>query len=106
MGVARATVRVSSRVSPAVVSEGLVGLRHAMRILALPDGRAAILGRLHQLVRQAKRHGFLAAATGGLDDPAPRQCLAAGGPHFHRNLVRGTTDAARPHFDDRLYVVE
>jgi len=57
-------------------------------------------------VRQAKRHGFLAAATGGLDDPAHRQCLAAGGPHFNRNLVRGTTDAARLHFDHRLHVVE
>src|SRR5438105_4267080 len=80
--------------------------RHAMRVLALPDGRAAILGRLHQLVRQAKRHGFFAAATGSLDDPAHRQCLTAGGQHFNRNLVRGATDAARLHFDHRLHVVE
>src|SRR2546430_11491683 len=60
----------SSTLLPAVVREGLVGLRHAVRVFALPDGRAAILGRFHQLVRQAKRHGFFAAATGSLDDPA------------------------------------
>src|SRR6266853_6662761 len=105
MGVARATFSPSG-VSPAIVREGLVGLRHAMRILAIPDGRAAILGRLHQLVRQAKRHGFFAAATSSLDDPAHRQCLAAGGPYFNRNLVRGATDTARLHFDHRLHVVE
>src|SRR2546429_10020813 len=105
MGVARATFSPSG-VSPAVVREGLVGLRHAMRVCALPDGRTAILGRFHQLVRQAKRHGFFAAGTGGLDDPAHRQCLAAGRPHFNWNLVRGATDAARLHFDHGLHVVE
>src|SRR5258707_11918930 len=80
MGVARATFSPSG-VSPAVVREGLVGLRHAMRILALPDGRAAILGRLHQLVRQAKRHGFLAAATGGLSEKSMAFRLARSEEH-------------------------
>src|SRR5579863_8107124 len=106
MGVARATVQVSFGVLPAVMGEGLVGLGHAMRVLALPDGGAAVLGRVHQLVRQAKRHGFLAAVPGGLDDPAHSQCLATRRANFNRYLVSGATDAPRLHFDHGLDVVE
>jgi hypothetical protein len=35
------------------VREGLVGLRHAVRVFALAHGRAAVLGRIQQFVRQA-----------------------------------------------------
>ena len=72
----------------------------------LLHGGAAVLGGVHQLVRQAKRHGLLAAIARGLDHPAHRQCLAAGGAHFDRHLVGGAADAARLHFDHRLDVVE
>src|SRR5262249_28719514 len=91
---------------PAVVGEGLVGLGHAVRVLTLAHRGAPVLGSVHELVRQAERHGLLAAVAGGLDDPAHGQCLAAGGPGFNRYLVGGATDAARLHFDHRLDVVE
>src|SRR5581483_7525249 len=115
MGVARDTVKrsscgssgcVSRRASPPVMREGLVGLRHAMRILALPDGGTAILGGIHQFVSQAERHGFLAAIASGLDHPAHGQRLAARGPNFNRHLVRRTADAARLDLDDGFDVVE
>src|SRR5579883_1316214 len=114
MGVARATVdyplgpcgRVNRRLLPAIVREGLVGLRHPMGVLALPDGSPAILGSVHQLMGEAKRHGLLAAITSGLDDPAHGQCLAARGPNFNRDLIRRATDTAGLHLDDGLDVVE
>ena len=46
------------------------------------------------------------SVAGGLDHPAHRQCLAAGGANFNRYLVGGATDAARLHFDHGLHVVE
>src|SRR5688572_14312405 len=46
---------------PAVVAEGLVGLGHPVRVLALLDGRAAVVRRVHQLRREALLHRVLAA---------------------------------------------
>src|SRR5215813_5655184 len=106
MGVARATSVFLVQLLPAVVGEGLVGLRHAVRVLALAHGRATVLRGVHQLVRQAKSHGLLATVAGGLDHPAHRQCLAAGGPNFNRHLISGAADAPRLHFDHGLDVVE
>src|SRR5579885_1148406 len=108
MGVARATDAVpsaspqgeGSRCLPAVVSEGLVGLSHAMGILALAHGGTTVIRGIHQLVREAKRHRLLAAVPSRLDDPAHSQCLAAGSPNFNGDLVSGATDAARFHFHD------
>jgi hypothetical protein len=51
--------------------------------------------------REAARHRLLAALARGLDQPAHRQRLAAGGTHFDRHLVGGATDAARLHLDHR-----
>src|SRR6266702_6098531 len=79
---------------PEVVREGLVGLRHAMRVLALADGGTAVFCGVHQFVSEAKRHGLLAAVTSSLDDPAHGQCLAASRANFNGYLVRGTTNAA------------
>src|SRR6185312_2615217 len=91
---------------PTVMRKGLVRLRHAMRIFALSHRGTAVLGGIHQLVGEPERHRFLAAVASGLDDPAHRQCLAAGRADFNRDLVRGAADAARLHFNDGLDVVE
>src|SRR6185437_5028999 len=91
---------------PAVMGERLVGLRHAVGVLALTYRGAAVLGGVHQLVCQAKRHGLLGAIAGRLDDPAHGQCLATRGANFNRYLVSGATDTARLHFHHRLHVVE
>src|SRR3954468_4103017 len=113
IGVARATVVTKRSFGkgwqkrlPAVVSEGLVGLCHAVRIFALADGGTAVLSGIHQFVSEAERHRLLAAVTGSLDDPAHSQCLATSGANFNGHLVGGTTDPARLHFDDRLYVFQ
>src|ERR1700739_4443603 len=89
MGVARATVSVLRALLPAVVREGLVGLRHAVRVLALAHRGAAVFGGIHQLVCQTERHGLLASVARGFDDPAHREGLAAGGPPLDRPLVGG-----------------
>src|SRR4051812_35012260 len=58
---------------PAVVSEGLVGLGHAVDVvLALPGG-ALLFGRVEDLCRQPVRHRVLAAAAGVVDEPAHRK---------------------------------
>src|SRR5579862_3423333 len=116
IGVARATVTDRSYrepnwpswllALPAVVREGLVGLRHTMRVLALADGGATVFRSIHQFVSEPKRHGLLAAVASSLDDPAHGQCLAAGRANFNRDLVGGTTHTARLHFDNRFDVVQ
>src|SRR3569833_1335730 len=113
IGVARATVVTKRSFGkgwqkrlPAVVSEGLVGLCHAVRVFALADSGAAVFGGIHQLMGKAERHGLFATVTSSLDDPAHSQCLATSGANFNGHLVGGTTDPARLHFDDRLYVFQ
>ena len=41
---------------PAIVGEGLVGLRHAVNVVLALPGVALLLGRLEDLVGQAIRH--------------------------------------------------
>src|SRR4051812_30037650 len=113
IGVARATVVTKRSFGkgwqkrlPAVVSEGLVGLSHTVRVFALADGGTAVLRGIHQLVSKAERHRLFAAVTGSLDHPAHGQCLAASRANFNGHLVGSTADAARLHFDDRLYVLQ
>jgi hypothetical protein len=103
---ARAAVAATGRRSPSVVRERLIGLGHAVRVLALADRRAPILCRVQQLVRQAIGHRLLAAVAGRLDDPAHRQRLPAARAHLHRYLIGGPTDAPGFDLDDRLDVVE
>src|SRR5882757_11415996 len=91
---------------PAIVGEGLVGLGHAVSVFALADRGTAALGSIHQLVGEAECHRLLTAVTSSLDDPTHSQCLATSSANFNGHLVGGTTDAARLHFDDRLYVIQ
>src|SRR4051794_17530660 len=79
---------------PAVVREGLVGLRHAEDVvLALVS--AALLGLgVQELVGQALRHGLLAAVARELDEPADGERAGARRGHLDRDLVRGGPDPA------------
>src|SRR4051794_41889360 len=64
---------------PAVVREGLVGLRHAEDVV-LPLVRAALLLLgVEQLVGQPLRHRALAAAAGEADEPAHGERAGAAG---------------------------
>src|SRR4051794_24443994 len=79
---------------PAVVGEGLVGLRHAEDVV-LPLVRAALLLLgVEQLVGQPLRHRALAAAAGEADEPAHGERAGAAGGHLDRHLVGRAADAA------------
>src|SRR5690348_18508027 len=67
---------------PAVMREGLVGLRHAMRFFALLDRAAAVLGSVQQFRRQLARHRVLATLAGRINRPAHRQRRTSRGTHF------------------------
>ena len=67
--------------------ECLVGLCHAVGVFALADRGATVLGGVHELVRQAERHGLLAALARGLDEPAHGQRLAALRAHRLQSFV-------------------
>src|SRR4051812_47732198 len=80
---------------PAVVGEGLVGLRHAEDVVLALVG-AALLGLgVHQLVGKALRHRLLTALAGELDEPADGEGARAGARDLDRHLIGGATDAAR-----------
>src|SRR6478736_553062 len=88
------------------MAEGAVRLGHAVGVFTLLHRVAAVVGGIHQLARQARRHGVLAAAARGGDQPADRQRLAALGANLDRNLVGRTTDAAAADLDARTDIVE
>src|SRR3954452_2611812 len=67
---------------PAVVAERLVGFGHPVGVLTLLHGRAAVVHRVMQLVREAVIHRVLAALAGAVDNPADRQRLPPLRPHL------------------------
>src|SRR3954453_23717190 len=95
-----------SRRSPAVVSEGLVGLGHLVGVLALLHSGAEAVGGVEDLVHQALGHRLLATVRGVPDEPAQRQRGAAVGLDLDRDLVGRAADAAGLDLDGRLHVVE
>src|SRR5688500_5981542 len=79
---------------PAVVGEGLVGLRHAEDVV-LPLVRAALMGlRVHELVREPLRHRLLAALAGEEHEPADREGAGAARGDLDRHLVGRAADSA------------
>src|SRR4051794_27032374 len=89
-----ATARTPWRGLPAVVREGLVGLRHAEDVVLALVG-AALLGlRVQQLVGQALRHRLLATVAGELDEPADGERASTRGGNLDRDLVGRAAYAA------------
>src|SRR4051812_34687551 len=93
---ARAASTVSAIRLPAVVGEGLVGLRHLVGVLAPLHGGTEAVARVEQLVHQPLGHGLLAALAGVTDQPTQRQRGAATGTHLDRHLVGRTAHTAAP----------
>src|SRR4051812_37185359 len=91
-------------VLPAVMYEGSVGLRHAMRIFAALDRSALAVSGVEQLAGQLLVHRAATAGARRAHQPAHGQRDAALGPNVHRHLVRGATDAARLDLDGRCGV--
>ena len=88
------------------VGESLVGFGHLVRVVLLADSVAfAVLGG-NEFGSKAVGHVGFVAVTGGIEEPAESESLGAVRGNFHRNLVVGTTDAARLDFDARLDVLE
>src|SRR6266567_1219217 len=75
-------------VLPAIVSEGLVGLRHLVGVLAPLDGGTEAIARVEQLVHQPLNHRLLAPCPGVLHKPAQAQSGLPGRAHLDRHLVR------------------
>src|SRR5262245_41830869 len=92
--------------SPAVVGEGLVRLRHLVRVLALLHRLAALVGRVDQLVRELVAHALALARARRGDDPAHREGGGALGPDLDRHLIGGAAHAARLHLDARPHVLD
>src|SRR5690349_16592608 len=61
--------------SPAVMTEGLVGLSHTVRIFAFLYRRTTIIDGVHQFVGQPILHRMLAPLAGRIDDPTDRERL-------------------------------
>src|SRR5437899_6593228 len=74
---------------PAVMREGLVGLRHLVRVLSLLHGGAAVVGGVQQLTGQLLRHAPLRPPARGADHPAHGQGRPPLRPHLDRHLIRG-----------------
>src|SRR5688572_6264339 len=82
---------------PAIVREGLVGLRHLVRVLALLDCRPAVIAGVEQLPRELLGHAALGPAPGGADEPAHGQRGAAIGSDLDGDLIRRPADTPRLH---------
>src|SRR5262245_65850086 len=86
---------------PAVVREGLVGLRHAMRVLLLLDRAAATVGGVEQLAGELGDHRLLGPRARVLHQPAHGARGPGRRPHLDRGLVGGAAGAAGPDHDHR-----
>src|SRR5215469_18558960 len=92
--------------SPAIMREGAIGFRHAMRVLPLLDGVSPVVRCIEQLGREPLRHRLLVTLTRSRDDPADAERLPAHRAHLDWNLIGGAADAARAHLDRRHDIVE
>src|SRR3990172_3453566 len=91
---------------PAVVGEGLVGLRHLVDILATLEGGALTCGGVEDLVGETLGHRVFAALAGEVDEPTDGERAATPRTNLDRHLVRGSSDAARSDLDGRTHVVD
>src|SRR5262245_40375771 len=70
---------------PAIVREGLVRLRHPVRVFALLDGAATQVRRVEQLIRKLLLHRLAVAAIARVaDQPADAQGESPIRIHFDR----------------------
>src|SRR6266566_2645999 len=79
--------------------ERFIRISHAMRIFFLLYGVAAIVRRVQQFCREPISHCFFATSAGIENNPADCEGAAAFLMNFNRNLIGGSSYAARLHFD-------
>ena len=91
---------------PAVVGEGLVGLRHPVRVLLLLDGAAAPFAASSISPASRSTIDFSGRARACWTSQRIAERHAARRADLDRHLVGRAADAARAHLDQRLHVVE
>src|SRR5262245_4191360 len=103
----RVSVTAKSLLSlPAVVGEGLVGLRHAIHVVLALERVPLLLERVEDLPGKLVRHVLLAPVARERDEPAQRERAPAALRHLDRHLVVRAADAAAAdleHRGDRLH---
>src|ERR1700734_1198098 len=72
---------------PAIMSEGLVSLRHAVHVLLLFHSSAAAVRSIHDFSGELVGHGLAAAGARIKNQPMNRERLPAKWIHFHWYLV-------------------
>src|SRR5215203_1376679 len=90
---------------PAVVREGLVGLRHPVDVVLLLERAALGVDRVHELAGDLLLHPLLAPLARELDEPADRERACAALRHLDGHLVVRAADPAGAdleHGRDRL----
>src|SRR5438132_63867 len=98
----RVSVTAKSLLSlPAVVGEGLVGLRHAVHVVLALERVALLLERVEDLAGQLVAHVLLATVARVGDEPADRERLPTALRHLDRHLVVRAADAAAAHLEHR-----
>src|ERR687891_560925 len=95
------TAKALSVSLPAVVREGLVGLRHAVHVVLLLERAALLLERVEELAGQLARHPLLAALARERDEPADRERARAALRHLDGDLVVGAADTAGADLEHR-----
>jgi hypothetical protein len=83
------------------VSERLVGFRHPVDVLFLPNGSALAATGFQQLAGQSVGHGLSRPSAGELYEPTARQRIPAPVSNLDRHLVGRATDAATANLQHR-----
>src|SRR5688572_22863324 len=86
---------------PAVVREGLVGLRHPVDVVLLLVRPALLVQRIRELAGELRRHALLAPLARCLDDPAQRERACPPLRNLDGNLVVGAADPAGANLEHR-----
>src|SRR5262245_29964934 len=86
---------------PAVVGEGLVGLRHPVDVVLLLERAALLVQRVRELARELRGHALLATVARVLHDPAQSKRARTPLRHLDGHLIVRAADATRAHLKNR-----
>src|SRR3954453_15153501 len=86
---------------PAVVREGLVGLRHPVDVVLPLERPALLVEGVHDLVCELRAHALLAALARIRHEPAHGERAGPALRPLHRHLVVRATDTAAANLEDR-----
>src|SRR2546421_907670 len=95
-----AVVVTAIALSPPVVREGLVGLRHPVDVVLLLESSALLVEGVEDLGRELVDHALLAALARVVDEPADGERSGPALRHLDGNLVVGAADAAALDLED------